>query len=110
MQCRVEILHLTTRLSELLRARRLVGNHQELVYLNGREDARTAQLRTLVVEDQVRCDLKQEGAFVVETCLAMSRMCDPEECLVRQIRRIVLADLPTQKAQQGFTMGTIKSR
>lgn len=110
MQCRVESLHLTTRLSELLRARRLVGNHQELVYLNGREDARMAQLRTLVVEDQVRCDLKQEGALVVETCLAMSRMCDPEECLVRQIRRIVLADLPTQKAQQGFTMGTIKSR
>lgn len=94
-QCRIEHLQLTTRLREPLRTWCFVGNRQEVIYLDGREDARSAQLRTFVVHDEVGGDPKQEGALVVEACLAVFRMRDPEERLVRQIRRIVLADLPS---------------
>lgn len=109
-QRRSESLQLATGLSLSLRAGCLVGDRQQIVDLGVRENTRLAPLRTLVIHGEICSDLEQEGTFIVQGRLAKVGTRDPDERLVREIRRIVLTDLAAEEAQQGLALRTIQLR
>ncbi len=86
----------------VIRHRKMGGN-----VLCGEQACPTC-LGSPVIDRQVRRDLEQECAFVLQRGIVQGDMGHPKKRLVREIGGFVNTHLPTEKPQKCLAMGAIK--